>query len=266
MTIAISFASQKGGVGKTTLALNVSLSLATMGFRVLLVDVDPQGGIGVSLKKKSDKSGLKSYLSGTPLDECTIQTRIPGLSVLPLFSLYGLERAAISSEMENGLRLQVLVDSAKGFDIIVFDTPAGLAGSTLGALRASDLVFTPLQAEPLAASTFPQLLEVLGDLREEGARVSLAGIILTMVQTNVDSSLKIMEAMWSSMPDELVLDAHIPRDSAFLKASELGVPLGLMSRRPPPIAHRFDELAAEIANFLPALEEGTDDEPISLFL
>lgn len=260
MTTAISFVSQKGGVGKTTLSLNVSLSLAQLGFRVLLVDVDPQGGIGISLRSSSEVGGLKSWLNGNPLKESVLSTRLSGFSILPLCNLHGLERA------ESGLRLQILVDGAKDYDLVVFDTPAGLAGSTLGALRSSDFAFTALQAEPLAASTFPQLLEVLGDLRDEGARITLAGIILTMVQTKVDSSLKIMEAMWETMPSELVLDAHIPRDAVFLKASELGVPLGLLSRRPPPIAHRFDELAAEIAAFLPPLTEGEDDEPLSLLV
>ncbi len=266
MTVAISFVSQKGGVGKTTLALNISLALAKLGFRVLLVDVDPQGGVAISLDNESKVGGLKAYLAGTPLRDAVLTTRLAGFSILPLQHLRGLERAAVSSDLENGLRLQVLVDSAKQFDLVVFDTPAGLSGSTLGALRASDLAFTAMQAEPLAARTFPQLLEVLGELRDEGARISLAGIILTMVQTKVDSSLKVMESMWENMPDELVLDAHIPRDPVFLKASELGVPLGLLSRRPPPIAHRFDELAAEIANLLPALDKGEDDEPISLFV
>ncbi len=265
MTVALSLVSQKGGVGKTTLSLNLAHSLAQFGFRVLLVDVDPQGGIGISLNDKNSVGGLKAYLAGEPLSSCVLTTRIPGFAILPLCSLRGLERSRIYSSLEDGIKLQSLVESASLFDVVMFDTPAGLAGSTLGALRASDLAFSVVQAEPLAMNTFPQLLEVLGDLREEGSQVTLSGLILTMVQAGVPTSVDVVKTILEKMPKGLVLDTQIPRDPLFLKASASGVPISLLRRRPPPIARRFDQLAIEVARFLPE-EEGVDDEPISLLI
>ncbi len=266
MTTSISLVSQKGGVGKTTLALNLSLSLAKLSIRTLLVDTDPQGGIALSLMgEQSAAQGLKGYLAGEPLERAVLSTRVPGFAILPTGTLRGLERATFMHQLEDGLRLSLLAETARDYDVIVYDTPAGLTGSTLGALRASDLAFTPLQAEPLAANSLPQLLEVIGDLREEGARVQFAGVILTMVQRQVDASLNVVDTIWQKLPHALVLDAHIPRDPAFLKASELGVPLGLLSKRPPPIARRFDELASELAKHIPLTDDGNDD-PIPLLL
>ncbi len=266
MTIALSFVSPKGGVGKTTLSLNVSLALARLGHRVLLVDVDPQGGIGISLKSTSAVGGLKSYLAKKALSSCVLNTRITGFSILPLCGLKGLERAKINSDLEDGQLLQSLVNSATGFDLVVFDTPSGLAGSTLGALRASDLAIAAMQAEPLSMNTFPQLLETIGELRKEGARVKLSGVVFTMVQPDDSTSCNVVEAFSTKIPRELILKTHIPRDPVFMRASELGVPVRFLQRKVLAISRFFDQLAIEISNSLPVDESAGSDEPISLIV
>ena len=241
-----------------------ALSLAQQGVKTLLVDVDPQGGIGLPLTGDSRAKGLKGYLAGERLEDCILKTRVPDFSILPVGAIRGLERAQMSSRLEDGMRLQLLVDTCRDVDCVVFDTPAGLLGSTIGALRASDFAVSPVQAEPLAAASLPQLLELIGDLRDEGARVVLKGVVLTMVQREDETSMNVLDLVWNKLPASLVMDAHIPRDPAFLAASEAGVPLAFLSRRPPPIARRFDELASEIAQLIPM--EEVDNEPISLLL
>ena len=139
------------------------------------------------------------------------------------------------------------------------------AGATLGALRAADYVLSPLQAEPVALKTLPQLLALLGALRAEGVDIELAAIVLCMLQQRNSDSLAVAEEVWARMPRELVVETTIPRDPTVLAASAAGVPLGLLSRlRPPPLALVFDQLAMELAPRLGLTGEG-DDGPVGLF-
>ena len=117
---------------------------------------------------------------------------------------------------------------------------------TLGLLLHADFVVLPLQAEPLAARAVRHLLSALATLRQEGAQVQLAGLVLTMLQSRQESSLAVAEESWRLFPDRLVFDAAVPRDPAILEASAAGVPVGLLHRRPPAVAAVFDQIAAEL--------------------
>lgn len=258
--------SQKGGVGKTTVALNLAFSLARSGHRTLLVDADPQGAVGHSLDRVQPSPGLYGVLQGERPREALLSTRIPEFSILPVGAVPAAQTHDFCSRLSDGSALALLLDTLHGdFDLAVIDTPSGFNGATLGALRAADFALSPLQAEPIALRTLPQLLEVVGDLREAGASVQLLGVVLCMLQQRVGESLAVAEEVWSRLPTSLVLDTVIPRDTDALAASSVGVPLGLMSRRrPPPLSLVFDRLAAELLPKL-GIDVGSDDEPISLF-
>jgi len=259
--------SQKGGVGKTTLALNLGFALSRAGYNVCLVDADPQGAVGHSLKGATESAGLAGFQAGAPLESVLLRTRIPELSIIPAGEVEPhLVHDFYAAQADGGV-FRALLTGLSEFDLVLIDTPSGFNGTTLGALRAVDFAISPLQAEPVALRTLPQLLAVVGALRAEGASVELAGVVLSMLQSRNSDSLAVAEEVWTRIPGELVLETTVPRDAAVLAASSAGVPLGLLSRlHPPPVSLVFDQLASEFAPRLGLLREGEDeDEPIGLF-
>jgi chromosome partitioning protein len=262
---SVAIVSAKGGVGKTTLALNLALALARRPWRTLLVDADPQGAIGASLHKKTASAGLAGYLAGrTTLEAALVQTRLPELVLLPIGPLAVQDTQGFAEHLADGKALGALAATASPrFDVMLVDTPAGFAGITMGALRASHYALAPLQAEPIALRALTQLLDVLAVLRQEQRRVKLAGVALTMLQLRNRESLSVAQETWAKLPPEIVLETNIPRDPIFLEASAVGVPVGLLRQSPPPIASLFDRLATELE---PRLELTTksDDGPVWL--
>jgi chromosome partitioning protein len=266
MTV-LAVVSPKGGVGKTTLALNLSYSFARRGWKTLLIDGDPQGGIGLSLRGGAkDAKGLAEVLRGTtPLSEALLVTKLPELHLLPsgrctFGSLWAWsEQLADAESWEPFLRG---LDSR--YDIVVIDTPPGLSGPARGVLMSASHVVSPLQAEPLALRALPQLLEALTQLHAEGRRAKLAALVLMMVQSKNRVSMDTVLEAFQLFPNDLVIETVIPRDPVFLEASGKGVPVALLDRRPPPVAAVFDLLAAELEPRLDLVEKASYDQPLSL--
>lgn len=264
---SLAIASQKGGVGKTTVALNLAYAFAMRQRHAVLIDTDPQGAIGLSLVQDNQASpGLASLVLGNgQLTDALIQTNNPYLSILPVGKLRATQTPALADRLISGSALSRLsAELGSDFDLAIIDTPSGFTGITLGALRASDFVLSPLQAEPIAARSLSLLLSVIGELRMEGCALSLAGVVLSMLQLRNDHSLAVAQEVWNRLPEDMVFDTHIPRDRVFLAASEAGVPLGLLSRKPPPMASVFDQLAVELDEILQLSSGGDDDGPIAL--
>lgn len=264
---ALTVTSPKGGVGKTTVALNLAYSLARRGWRTLIVDADPAGAIGLSLTKKvAQAPGLAEYASGRAgLAHLLVETRLPGLSLLPAGQVAPDDATGFGAVLDDGSLLHRLRREVEGrADLVLFDTPAGFGGATLGALRASEWALCPVQAEPIAARSVLRIFDVLATLKEQGARVELLGVLLTMLQTKNASSLAVAEDLWRTLPNHVLFETTIPRDTAFLDASAAGVPVGLLRRRPPPVALTFDQLAAEVEARTRLSPKEAHDEPIAL--
>lgn len=264
--VALCVASQKGGVGKTTVALNLAFAMARRGFSTLLVDTDPAGAIGLSLSKKlSQAPGLAEYLvHRSRLSDLAVQTKLKELSIMTVGRVAPEDAMGFQGALADGQALRRMQREAERFELIIIDTPSGFGGSTLGAMRSSRYVLCPVQAEPIAARSVLRIFDVLGSLREEGCNAEVVGILLTMLQTRQASSLGVAEDLWASLPQRLLFDTTIPRDPLFLDASANGVPVGLLKRRPPPVAMVFDQLAAEVETRMAIDERGTQDEPIAL--
>ncbi|MBK6688109.1 MAG: ParA family protein [Deltaproteobacteria bacterium] len=263
----LTIASQKGGVGKTTVALNLSYAMARRGWRTLLVDTDPAGAIGLSLTKKlSQAPGLADHLyQHTPIAGLIVETKLKGLGILPTGKIPADESERFTNGLADGAVLKAIQTAAQGrYDVVVYDTPSGFVGATLGAMRASRYVVSPVQAEPIAARGVMRIFEVIGALRAKGHPVELLGILLTMLHTKTQSSLAVAEDLWKTLPGNLLFEATVPRDPAFLEASAAGVPVGLLRRRPPPIAMVFDQLAAELEARLAPDAKDVANEPIAL--
>lgn len=266
MTIIV-FASQKGGVGKTTLALNIAYALARRSWSTVLIDTDPQGGVGASLGGSAHQaSGLAALLrESASMDEVLLATKLPELTLLPFGELAPRLHNELSASLADGRRLQVLLGSlAERFDVVLVDTASGLTGATLGALRASTHAVAPLQAEPLALRSLPALVEIIGEIRGEGLPLQLAGLVPTMVQSRHEVSMATTQEVFRLFPPSSVLESFVPRDPVFLDASASGVPVGLLSRRPPRVASVFDQIAAELEPRvgLPIEEESHDPIPL----
>lgn len=247
--IAIATASQKGGVGKTTLCINLAYSLARRGWRVLLIDTDPQGGVGLSLAKSTKaREGFHEFLvRGGDLNKIVVPTRLPELEIVPAGQYDTCARQGWSVH-EVPARLADLLRGAelRGVDVVLLDTAAGMSSTTEAVVKACDFVVLPQQAEPLAIRSVPHLLETLARFRAEGAGVRVAGILLTMVMRENEMSMKVARELREMLPANLMFQQSIPRLPSFIEASALGVPVALTKRNPPPEALIFDQIAAEL--------------------
>jgi chromosome partitioning protein len=265
----LAIASQKGGAGKTTLALNLAQALARLGHRTLLVDTDPQGSIGLSLARKHGASrGLAEYLGRrASLGEVVLKTRLENLHLLLVGGVGAAEIDDYTLALGAPDGLARLADEASShFDLLVFDTPSGLGGVTRRVLEQASHVVAPVQAEPLALRSLGQLLDVVGAVRSGGHDLALAGLVLFMLQVRNEHSLGVAQELWSQLPAGLLLDATVPRDPVFLAAGAAGVPLGLLSRTPPPQARVFEQIALELEPRLGFSREEADDGPIDLLV
>lgn len=236
-------------MGKTTVSVNLAYSLARRGWNTLLVDTDPQGSVGLSLSEKARKcQGFYDAVNtGASVLPLILPTRLPELNLLTAGQTHHFfATAGENMDTLGALRRIVSELSTRPFDLIIFDTPAGLTGSSGDVLRLADSVLIPQQAEPLGIRSIPQMLQAIQFLRNHGSKLEVAGILMTMVQADQKESTEVVRELRALVPSQLLCQTTIPRDPVFLKASAAGVPLGLLYRQPPAAAHVFDQLAAEL--------------------
>ncbi len=260
----ITVASQKGGVGKTTVALNLGYALALHGWKTLIVDVDPQGSLGLCLTRKvSSAHGLADYLlEERSLAEVVIQTRVPQLQLLSVGHLTIDRVVAYEEAIQAGGLYNLIEACGSSFELVILDTASGFGPCTLGSLCASTHLLVPLQAEPAALRSFPKILEWISWLHNQNVPVQLLGVLLTMLDSGNPFSTGVAEEMKGRFPPELLLEPAVPRDSVFLEANAAGVPVGLLRRVPPPVARVFDQIATLVAARLGLRETGVQDGPL----
>jgi chromosome partitioning protein len=260
-------ASQKGGVGKTTVALNLAVALAERGRKTLLVDLDPQGAIGLSLAKAdAELAGLADLIMGVvTLDESIVVTRLGGLSILPRGRLDATDVASFEEEVSRpGVLDETLQGVEAGFDVVVIDTPSGLGRVPTAALATSDFVLLAFQTESLALRSLGQVLRVLEHIQEtHNEKLQLLGILPTLVERERPGTHSVLSEMWNGFPD--TLETVIPRTEAFARASALGIPVGFLgSGAGAPEARRFQLLADELEarmNRLQGMERVHEAQP-----
>ncbi len=229
--ISIAVSSQKGGVGKTTVSINLAHAFARAGVRTLLVDADPQGSVGLSLTRQSRLlTGFYDYLAdpGIPLDRLIVPTRLETFSLVASGQASDYETGGGMGAHLARVRAFLRSVSARGYDLCMVDTAAGLFGVTGDVIASSDAIMIPQQAEPLGIRSVPKLLEGLNRLRVMNPRLSVLGVCLTMVQHDLAESTEAAAALRQLLPADMVFQTQIPRDGLFVRASARGLPVGVL--------------------------------------
>lgn len=256
--ICIAVANQKGGVGKTTSAINLSTALAATGMRVLLIDLDPQGnastGLGIPHSAR-ERSSYDVLVGETSIDDAVVHSRVPRLDVVPAtVDLSGAEIELVDFDARTH-RLDRAMKTARGnWDIVLIDCPPSLGLLTINAMVAADSLLVPLQCEFFALEGLSQLLSTVERIRQRfNPGLSILGVALTMYDRRNRLTDQV-SADVRAVLGKVVFETVIPRNVRLSEAPSHGLPALIYDHRCSG-SQAYIALARELLVRLPASAE-----------
>lgn len=229
MAQIISVVNQKGGVGKTTTAVNLGAYLAHLGKFVLLVDMDPQANAtsGLGIDHKNLEKGVYEAISGEAnFRDILVDTPVQGYKVAPAtVSLAGANIELVNAERREFRLYDALLEARNDFDYIIIDCPPSLGLLTINSLTAADHVFIPVQAEYYALEGLGQLLETINLVQENlKPDLKILGAVITMFDSRVGLSDAILKELYQYFPNK-IFRSVIPRNIRLAEAPSHGLPI-----------------------------------------
>ncbi|RYD58862.1 MAG: ParA family protein [Sphingomonadales bacterium] len=257
--ICIAIANQKGGVGKTTTAINVGTALSAVGKRVLLIDLDPQGnastGLGIG-RAERERSSYDLLVSDVELEDVAISTKVPRLDIVPATQdLSGAEIELIEFEARTH-RLDAALSRHEGgrWDVVLIDCPPSLGLLTINAMVAAHALLVPLQCEFFALEGLSQLLNTVERIRSRfNPGLSILGVALTMYDRRNRLTEQVSDDVRAVL-GKVVFDTVIPRNVRLSEAPSHGLPALIYDHRCPG-SEAYIALAREVIERLPKLKK-----------
>ena len=256
----IAIANQKGGVGKTTTAINLSACLAEKGMKVLTIDIDPQGnttsGLGID-KNELENSVYQLLINECTIEKCMSESIVKNLFVLPSnVNLAGAEIELIGIENKEYILREKVEPIREFFDYIIIDCPPSLNTLTVNAMTTADSVLVPIQCEYYALEGLSQLIHTINLVKKRlNDKLEIEGVVFTMYDARTNLSLQVVENVRSNL-NHNIYNAVIPRNVRLAEAPSHGLPISMYDTKSAG-ADAYRDLADEILK-----QDGFEDSEV----
>ncbi len=227
----IAIANQKGGVGKTTTAINLSASLASLGKKILALDMDPQGNMtsGLSVNKSEVENSIYDLIIGkVDIEDCICKNVYENLDVLPSnINLSAVEIELIGVDNKEYIIKSEVEKVKENYDFIIIDCPPALSTLTINAMTTADAVLVPIQCEYYALEGLSQLIHTIELVKERlNSLLEIEGVVFTMYDARTNLSLQVVENVKDNL-NQNIYKTIIPRNIRLAEAPSYGMPINL---------------------------------------